>query len=246
MVKTAAIYNVFDGEELLRGSIEQIRNCVDVVIVVYQTISNYGEEYAPQIPYDLIDHHINYYPVVAKGGQWNEIEKRDQGLQLAKAMNCTHFILMDCDEYYEPEIFNQYKNKIIHFGYDSSVCRLYTYYYNPTTRIDPIEDYYCPFIHKIYQNSVIRFDKRYPAWVDPTRRTNNFQKLLKIENPIMHHYSWVRKDIARKLRNSSAKGNLGDINELIQQHQDFPTTGKMAFFKNRNYIQVGNTFNIDW
>ena len=35
-------YNVFDGEELLEGSIFQIRNEVDYISVVYQSISNFG------------------------------------------------------------------------------------------------------------------------------------------------------------------------------------------------------------
>ena len=35
-------YNIFDGEEVLEGSIKQIRDQVDFISVVYQTKSNFG------------------------------------------------------------------------------------------------------------------------------------------------------------------------------------------------------------
>ena len=41
-MKLGACYNVFDGEELLEASIISIRDNVDFVVVVYQTISNFG------------------------------------------------------------------------------------------------------------------------------------------------------------------------------------------------------------
>ena len=44
-MKLAAIYNVFDAEELLPYSIKSIRDVVDKVIVVYQKTSNMGEKH---------------------------------------------------------------------------------------------------------------------------------------------------------------------------------------------------------
>ena len=37
-----ASYNIFDGEELLEGSIKSIRDKVDYVSVVYQNVSNFN------------------------------------------------------------------------------------------------------------------------------------------------------------------------------------------------------------
>ena len=37
-------YNVFDGLELLEGSIKSVRNCVDYIVVVYSTISNFKNQ----------------------------------------------------------------------------------------------------------------------------------------------------------------------------------------------------------
>ena len=41
-MKIGISYNLFDGEELLESSIKSIRNNVEYVSVVYQTISNFG------------------------------------------------------------------------------------------------------------------------------------------------------------------------------------------------------------
>jgi hypothetical protein len=41
-MKVGISYNVFDGEELLENSIKSIRDNVDYVSVVYQTVSNFG------------------------------------------------------------------------------------------------------------------------------------------------------------------------------------------------------------
>jgi hypothetical protein len=44
-----AAYNVFDGEELLEASIRSIRSNVDYIVVVYQTISNFGQPCSPNL-----------------------------------------------------------------------------------------------------------------------------------------------------------------------------------------------------
>ena len=41
-MKLGACYNVFDGEELLEASILSIRDSVDFIVIVYQTVSNFG------------------------------------------------------------------------------------------------------------------------------------------------------------------------------------------------------------
>jgi hypothetical protein len=77
-------YNIFDGEELLEGSIKQIRSHVDYVSVVFQTISNFGNQSNPElIPLlerlkseGLIDELYHYNPKIDAGGHHNEMKKR--------------------------------------------------------------------------------------------------------------------------------------------------------------------------
>jgi hypothetical protein len=41
-MKLAAIYNAWDGVELLKGSMNCLKDGVDIFIVIYQDVSNYG------------------------------------------------------------------------------------------------------------------------------------------------------------------------------------------------------------
>ena len=48
-MKLGAAYNVFDGEELLKDSIRSIKPNVDYVVIVYQTVSNFGNPAHPKL-----------------------------------------------------------------------------------------------------------------------------------------------------------------------------------------------------
>jgi len=112
MNKLAGIWNVWDGDEHLKRSIELIKPHLDVVIVVYQNVSNSGELYEPTLPHELIDLTNFYIPALTQTAQWNETIKRNIGLQTAKSVGCTHFIQMDCDEMYFSEDFERAKEQV--------------------------------------------------------------------------------------------------------------------------------------
>lgn len=220
-MKLAAIYNVWDGVELLRGSIDCIRDHVDLIIFVYQKKSNFGEEYNPLDDITTSGHvgrkcdltHLNNYwrPAIifteyrptTIGGASNEKEKRNIGIRIARAEGCTHFLHLDNDEYYKN--FFEAKKMFIDSGKDGSVCKLFTYFKSPTFRFKNPDGYFVPFIHKLKEDTIAGV-KTYPFYVDPTRRINETNV---IELPVfMHHFSWVRHDIERKIRNSSARNNI--------------------------------------
>ena len=48
-MKLGVSYNVFDGEELLESSIKSIRSEVDYISVVYQTVSNFGNQCSEEL-----------------------------------------------------------------------------------------------------------------------------------------------------------------------------------------------------
>jgi len=241
MNKLAGIWNVWDGDEHLRRSIELIKPHLDAVIVIYQNMSNIGEIYEPNIPFDILDFNEFYIPKLDASAQWNETYKRNRGLQLAKMIGCTHFIQMDCDEMYFSHHFEAAKQIVYEKDLDASYCKLKTYYKYPTKQIVPDEDYFVPFIHKIYPETIMCFDRRYPAFADPTRRTNTFEVHEEIEWLRMHHYSFVRECITRKLRNSSSSSAFVGQYELWDK---FETTGEMIHFKNHKTIDVPNHFNL--
>jgi len=207
--KIAAIWNCWDGIELLRGSVDCLAPHVDKLIFVWQEQSNWGEKYNPFI--EIIEaleglpeiHMIKYNPEITKdrrNGMVNEARKRNLGIQKAIELDCTHFVSLDVDEYH-PE-FQQAKETFFASGKDGSVMKMWTYFKSPNLRLERPESYYVPFLHKLNQNT-LSGNFPYPYRVDPTRAINT--KAV-IELPyFMHHYSWVRKDIGLKARNSSAR-----------------------------------------
>lgn len=231
-MKLGASYNVFDGEELLEGSLKQIKNCVDYISVVYQQKSNYGDFCTKTLletlnnlkEKGLIDDLVEYIPSVTYGPHYNELEKRNIGLEYSKKNNCTHHISMDTDEYYLTEEFIRLKEKIIEGDYDSSYCQMKTYYKSWEYVITPPEEYFVPLIYKIKVNTNYQLGCQSPVLVDPTRRMANIQNplILKRDDLEMHHGSYIRNDIRKKLINSSALVNFSnEVDKLITHYQNW-------------------------
>ncbi len=238
-MKLGISYNLFDGEELLEGSINCIRKHVDFISVVYQRVSNFGNEANPNLVDDLIrmqsnglvDELYEYTPIVFNGAG-NEIEKRNIGLQLSKNVGCSHHMSIDADEYYIEYEFKYAKEKIVRDDNDASFCPLISYYKTwehiikiTETLSNPLTfPPYVSMIYKIKENSLFLTKGRSIVLVDPTR------KIQPINNPIiferneiqMHHGSYIRNNIATKLVNSSANKNFNkDIDNIINYYNSW-------------------------
>lgn len=236
-MKLGVSYNIFDGEELLEGSIKQIRTEVDYISVVYQTVSNFGNPCNPglislleKLKNDgLIDELYLYKPKTDKGGHYNEITKRNIGLYISQGAGCTHHMSMDSDEYYNTLELNNIKKLIEDGEYDSSYCQMMTYYKDWEYALDPPETYYVSLIFKLNTNSSYVFGANAPVLVDPTRRMSNCIKPLILErNKIqMHHGSYIRNDIKLKLVNSSASTNFNkDIEKIVDYYNNWTYPNK--------------------
>ncbi len=233
----AAIYNVFDGEELLEHSIDQIRDEVDIIICVVQEYSNYGQYY--QGGYNkcfqlLCNHKINliqkFKPNSSLTPQQNENEKRNIGINRARERGATHFMLMDCDEFWtdipEPDCAH----------------RMYTYFKHPTLRYETMESYYVPGLMTLKNNTKVGA-YNCGFYCDPTRKPNH---KLKEGKEIMHHFSYVRKDINRKIENSTAKSNIFAKKDKLFTDLEKACDGySMTFVPNR-LVEVENIFGIDY
>ena len=235
-MKLAAIYNVFDGEENLQNSINSIRDNVDLIIVIYQKISNFGikhkkniEEILKKIQFINIiqEYDTNFYKL-----PWeNEINKRVMGCKIALENKCTHFLYMDCDENYDFQNFKEAKKQIENNVYDSSACEIVDYYKFKNLIIEDSISY-VPFIHEL-KKGITRFSLNlgYPVLVDNTRKcgpTENF-KLFKKEEIVMNHYSWIRDDIEQKLINWTGRHSfLNFINLILEEYNNFKITDKLV------------------
>lgn len=247
MFKLAAIYNVWGDFDLLKLSVGNIRPLVDGVIVVGSTLSNYGERIEAGVDLIPCDHYFNREPQFSHPMNC-ETDKRNFGLQKARELGYTHFIMMDADEFYHPEDFLREKQRFIdNPDLAGLVCATQVYFKSPTLTIG-LDTTLVPFIHKITPTLKHEFNRRYPfAWqghnikIDPTR-SMNINSGVEWSNIVMSHFSWVRKDYAKKIRNSTARANIEK--STIMQDLLLAKDGYFCNFYGKILHAVPNYFNI--
>ena len=258
--KLGVAYNVWDAEELLKGSIKAIRNCVDFIVVVYQEVSNFGEmnpDLAPVL-FDLvadglIDRLIKYEPRPGQKPQDIETMKHQVGLDICKLMECDYFLQLDSDEYYDEKQFRKAFDFIVKHEIDHTAVCINDYYKYPNVRLRQENNYYAPFISKIYPHTQYVLQGNTFCLMDPTRRLEidikDKKEIFPPDMITMEHYTYVRKDIRRKLRNSTAYDNYFDQLEKIALYHDeyLPVRDALLAGVELQYIPIeyaANKFNI--
>ena len=250
-MKLIAIYNVWgDSMELLKGSIEQIRHSVDFVLIVAQEESNLGEIDKTVYPFcenlvtnNLVDEIIKFEPSGINPYR-NELAKRQIGLEFAKQNGFSHFLHLDCDEYYLPHEFNTAKEQIEKENILATVIDLYTYYKDPTYRLLNKESYGVPFITKLFPHTRVEVKNRgnYPVSVDPTRAVNVLHP-KRLTGVNMHHFSYIREDIKKKLRNSTANRNINN-HRVVTEYENAKIGTHLKALFNDKLVGVENIFKI--
>ena len=212
-MKLAAIYTHWGDWELLAESMRNIEPLVDGTIQVFSYYSNFGEQDANNVYMGA--NRFNFEPDLSLTPAQNERAKRNFGLQKAREQGYTHFINMDFDEFYEREPFLREKQRFI----DNPellglVCGLRCYFKSPTMTVP--DKTLVPFIHKLTPDLRFEWNPRYPfafegvkreIRIDPTRQLNINSNVI-WSDIVMHHMSWVRSDVRKKIRNSTARQNI--------------------------------------
>lgn len=222
-MKLVAIYCIWDDWDLFERSLKNIRPLVDGVIVVWSRTSNFGEESIP--PTVNGDFFYQMEPDLKKMPQENERAKRNFGLELAKEAQYTHFLMLDADEYYDPQAFLKEKERFKNDpNLNGLVCGLKCYFKEPNLRVE--DKTLVPFIHKLTKDLHFTWNTRYPfaftgvkreIRIDPTRQMN-IESGVEWSDIVMHHASWIRKDYDKKIRNSTARANIEKstiLNDLL-------------------------------
>lgn len=201
---------------MLFKSLDAVQPLVDGVVIVYSETSNFGEKGATPFLLQAAEVESVYQvePNLKITPRENETYKRNYGLHIAREQGYTHFLTMDADEFYEPEPFLKAKERFLNEpNLAGLVCQCQTYFKSPQLTIG-LDTTLVPFIHKLTPTIRHEFNKRYPfAWegnqirIDPTRSLN-INSGVERTDLIMHHYSWIRKDFNKKIRNSTARRNL--------------------------------------
>ena len=261
MVKLGVAYNIFDDSiELLEKSILSVNNVADYITVIYQDISNMGnpseinlKDFLTDLKNKgLINSFYLYKPQLsAPIPHINEVNKRNMGLYICQGEGCTHFMSMDSDEFYKEEDLKNALQVMIDGDYDSSACQLQTYWKSGEWALNPPEEYYVSLIYKIRSGVDFVLGHVFPVLVDPTRRMKPDNcKIFTRDEIEMHHMSYVRKDISKKLYNSSAVHNFSNrLDDLINYYNNWEEGNKalLAGVEERYYDlnKVENIFNVN-
>ena len=243
-MKLCAIFSVWDDYDLLDQSTKHIDPLVDGIIVVASERSNHGE--ASPIPERWIDRCVVYEPVLLNILHC-ETAKRNHGLALAKSLGYTHFIMLDADEFYDPVELQKAKDQFDDPELLGLVVESQVYFKEPTLTIGK-DVTLVPHIHKLTPDIKHEFNKKYPfAWdkftirIDPTRSLN-INSGVKMFDCLMHHYSWVRSDYEKKIRNSTARANLE--RSTIREDLANAAPGYLCKFYQKELYEVDNKFGV--
>lgn len=260
-MKLCAVYCEWGDYDILIHSVENISKMVDGVIIITSRVSNYGEKlfvWWDIRPIIKSNYHVfEFNPDINMPAVFNETNKRNAGLAKASELGYTHFVMMDADEFYEPSEFlkekERFKNNPSLLGL---VCRTKVYFKKPTLTIG-YDTTLVPFIHKITSGLEHQFNRRYPfAWsdkdgvpftekkrirIDPTRSLN-INSGVEWSDITMHHYSWVRADVNKKVRNSTARENIKTSSILTDYCQAKP--GHYCQFYKAVLEECPNVFGI--
>lgn len=259
-MKLVAIYNVWDDWDLYFKSLENISPLVDGTICIGSSKSNFGElsyiETIHDLHQDGRDLFFQWEPNTQWDARTNETAKRNFGLQKARELGYTHFIMMDADEFYDREEFLREKKRFENPKLMGLVCRVKCYFGSPTLTIG-YDTTLVPFIHKLTPTLRHEFNKNYPfAWtfvdgvpfthtkkirIDPTRSLN-INDDVEWSDITMHHFSWIRKDPAKKIRNSTAKANL-ERSTVVQDLAN-AKPGYFCEFYGKTLQEVPNVFGL--
>jgi len=232
-------YIVFeDTIEHLEWSIKPIRNLVDYINCVYQTRSFFCNSSKNQTEYlndllkrNIIDNIIYVENDLNINPRINQLNNRNTGLVDIINKGCTHYLAIDGDEYYLHSEFKEIKDEIFLEGFESSACKMITYYKYLNLILDPPEEYYCPFIYKIKENLLLGTTNSFPVGVDLNRiyHDSNFLCLTR-DKLQMHHMSSVRRDLRLKLQNHSSKKQFqNEIEEISNYHASYQYPNKILF-----------------
>lgn len=244
-MRLGAIFCIWDDWGLLEIAVQNISQVADEIIIIASEKSNYGEvSPIPEAWKAMVD--ICEPPF--KEARENETFKRNLGLQIALKRGCTHFITMDADELYDCRQVENAKLLFNNPSLNGLICPCDCFFASPTLTIGR-DITLIPFIHKLTPQVRHGFNRNYfmayvnrQIRIDPTRQLNIRFGIEYTEAVTMFHYSWVRPDYEKKIRNSTARANLEKsciLQDLVQAKENY-----FCEYYQRSLTRVENRFNI--
>jgi hypothetical protein len=254
-MKLGICYMVFDGEEFLEFATKSIRKNIDFISVTFQTTSYFGNNNDSKIEdllkklkkENLIDKYVHYEPDLNLPPKQNELNLRNIGLNLSREAGCTHHISADVDEFYDSSQLEFAKKEMEKEDYDFSMIPIDTYYKSPCFLVFPDQKLSVTFIHPVRNEYSI--EGQFPFSMETTRRFKFKDKyrVFSRNEIIMHHMSYVRKDIWKKFKNSD-NGKFYNLKKFVSIYDKYEVGGRLYLipdYLNRRTKLVENKFNIE-
>lgn len=251
----------FEGSEHLQNILSELADLVDVKILAYQDMSYHGDPIDPSdkatilnlVEQGFADQAVKIELNPNEEARLQETAKRNKIIDLLKKEGCSHAVIIDADEFYTYQSFYYALKEIDENDYDVTYCQYVNYYHDyEHYLIYPFsEGMYVPFVSKIkYKFFYESEDFMLPS--DPTRRyvlsgnKKDKQHIFSWDKLKMHHLSWIRIDIKKKLRAWSSRKCFDNTDFLIKRAiDDFnnftPGTTKVHIIFNTpdNAVKVG-------
>lgn len=218
----------FEGTEHIKNITYELRELVDEIVVCLQEYSYHGDKIDKKdvaVIEDLKAHGLvdkiiwftedeKYKSMtsdedIAENPRRIETDKRNFILDTLEKDGCSHSMVTDSDEFYDKRDFANAKKLIdlaeeIHVTY----CQYINYWKDYRHYLVWPFDSFCPFITE----SKYRFSYRcgcFNGAIDPTRiyQLQDGDSYYKFNWDIlrMHHLSWIRMDIKKKINSWSSK-----------------------------------------
>lgn len=236
-------YSAFEGTELLRYSIKQIRAHVSFVCLVYQKFSWYGH---PILKKDLDEINSLYYdeklvdkiycfPILEFVNKDNSTDarkieaiKRNTGRLLSYQNNCDYHLDLDVDEMYKENQFVYAKDFIEKNNIEYSAATYVNYYKLPIYQVLSSSKQRVPFICKIdpfkhLGESPGDFHiENISMGVDITRGVKTVNcgyktYFFKPHELVMHHMLSVRKNLKNKFKVHSGDSPINKTKEQVAE-----------------------------
>lgn len=254
-MKLVSIINAWvDAIELLPYCLKNHLEFCDHVIVVWSIKSNHGHYDDSMLKFICgypNDGRVTFHqlePLYKQLPRVNETRKRNYGIDVARESGFTHFIVADQDELYKPEEIEQDKKRMIECDLNGLVSGLRVYISKPT--LYTTDHTLVATIQKLGPKTYVGNFREYPyavdaagkAHIDPSRRPSHTSKVV-FSNTMMHHYSWVRKNIDLKIENSTA--NLKRSRDVIYEEIRNIKPGYISQLYHQPIYESENYFNIE-